>query len=96
MFDRDKDLNWKFFKDIWHYCGMTTPGGNRNELDARFVSLCATFNINSPTDAIVHDIYKSILRGHLINISSDLHPVLDKLITITLNLFKVSYTHIVT
>lgn len=72
---------------------MTTPGGNRNELDARFVSLCATFNIHRPAHGTVYNIYKSILRGHLIDFSEDMHRILDKLIKITLDLFKVCVRH---
>lgn len=90
MFDCDGDLKWKTFKDVCYFGAMTTPGGDRNELDARFVSLCATLNINRPTDAIAFNIYKSILRGHLADFSPDLHPISDTLIKMTLKLFKVS------
>lgn len=93
MFDCDRDLKWKIFKDVGYFCAMTTPGGDRNELDARFVSLCATLNINRLTDAIAFSIYKSILRGHLADFSPDLHPISDTLIKMTLRLFKVSAIH---
>lgn len=89
MFDCDRDLKWKIFKDVCYFCAMTTPGGDRNELDARFVSLCATLNINRPTDAIAFNIYRSILRGHLADFSPILHPISDTLIKITLRLFRV-------
>lgn len=89
MFGRDKDLNWKKLKDILYFGAMCTPGGGRTELDKRFVSLCATFNITAATDKTVHDIYQSILRGHLANFDAELLPISDKLIKITLKLFKV-------
>lgn len=96
MFDCDRDLKWKIFKDVCYFCAMTTPGGDRNELDARFVSLCAPLNINRPTDAIAFTIYKSILRGHLVDFAPDLHPITDTLIKMTLRLFKVSVSTLYT
>lgn len=89
MYDCDRDLKWKIFKDVWYFCAMTTPGGDRNELDARFVSQCATLFINRPTDAIAFTIYRSILRGHLADFSPILHPISDTLIKMTLRLFQV-------
>lgn len=90
MFDcESRDSKWKIFKDVCYFCAMTTPGGDRNELDPRFVSQCATFNINQLTDAIALKIYTSILRGHLADFTPILHPISDKLIKMTLRLFKV-------
>lgn len=89
LFDYEKDLKWKIFKDIRYFCAMTTTGGGRNELDARFISKCATLNINRPSDTIVYGIFKSILRGHLSNFATNLLPISDQLIKITLNLLKV-------
>lgn len=89
MFDRDKDLNWKNVKDTVYFGTMGTPGGARTKLDPRFVSLFATFNFPYPHDESVFYIYKSILRGHLTNFSAGLLPIADKLIKITLKLFKV-------
>lgn len=89
MFDCDRDLKWKIFKDVCYFCAMTTPGGDQNELDARFVSQCATLNINQATDAVAFTIFTSILRGHLADFAPVLHPISDTLIKMTLRLFKV-------
>lgn len=90
MFDcENRDLKWKIFKDVCYICAMTTPGGDRNELDARFVSRCTTFNVNQLSPAITFTIYASILRGHLADFAPVLHPISDTLIKMTLRLFKV-------
>lgn len=91
MFDCNKDLKWKIFRAVCYLCAMTTPGGDRNELDPRFVSQCATFNINQASDAVVLTIYASILRGHLTDFAPVLHPISDILIRMTLRLFKVCH-----
>lgn len=88
-FDRDKDLNWKYLKDILYYGVVTVPGGGRIQLDERFVSLCATFNVLGPSEATIFVIYQSILRGHLAEFASDLLPVADKLICLTQKLLQV-------
>lgn len=88
-FDRDKDLNWKYLKDILYYGVVTVPGGGRIQLDERFVSLCAIFNVLRPSEGTIFVIYQSILRGHLADFASELLPISDKLIRLTYKLLQV-------
>lgn len=88
-FDRDKDLNWKYLKDILYYGVVTVAGGGRVRLDERFVSLCAVFNVTAPSEQTIFAIYQSILRGHLNDFAPELLPISDKLINITQKLLQV-------
>lgn len=89
IYSGTENTEWRIFKDVHYYCVMTTPGGGRNGLDARFVSLCSTLNINQPSDKIKYYIFQSILRGHLYNFPTNLRNISDTLMKITLKLFKV-------
>lgn len=44
---------------------MGVAGGGRNEVDPRFMSMFAVFNLVFPADATLQHIYSSILSGHL-------------------------------
>lgn len=89
-FDRDKDLNWKYLKDVLYYGVATVPGGDRMRLDARFVSQCAVFNVMAPAERTICTIYQSILRGHLSgSFSTDLLPIAEKLIDVSHKLLMV-------
>lgn len=85
LFNSDNGWKWKLFEDIRYFCAMTTAADSgKNQLDERFVSLCALMNISQMP--YIRDIYQAILCGPF---SSDLHPTLNKLMKITVNLFKV-------
>lgn len=60
-----KDLTWKSLKDLGYIAAMGKPGGGRNPVDPRFISLFSTYNITFPADASLKKIYSSILSGHL-------------------------------
>lgn len=59
-YDR-KDLLFKNVRDTQFVAAMAPPGGGRNELDPRFVSLFTVFNIMFPEDESIHTIYAQIL-----------------------------------
>lgn len=90
MFGRDKDLNWKKFKDLKFFAAMGSAGGGKNEVDSRFLSKFAAFNVIFPDDDTLKHIYNSILKGHLDIFNKELIPICDLLIEITLKIFKVS------
>ena len=92
MYDRDKDLNWKKFKDLTFYAAMGCAGGGRNEVDTRFISMFSVFNIAFPNDISLVQIYLSIFKGHLVtaNFDEKLLFLSDILVDMTLRLFKVS------
>lgn len=89
-FNRDKDLNWKNLKDILYYGVVTVPGGGRIQLDERFVSLCAVFNVIAPCEQTILTIFQSILGGHLADFSPELLPISEKLMSSTHTLLQVT------
>lgn len=93
MYDRGKDLNYKKFKDLTFYAAMGCAGGGRNEVDPRFISMFAVFNIVFPNDESLQQIYVSIFKGHLRNsgaFKEELIDMADFVVAMTLRLFKVS------
>uniref|UniRef100_A0A182TQL6 AAA+ ATPase domain-containing protein n=1 Tax=Anopheles melas TaxID=34690 RepID=A0A182TQL6_9DIPT len=92
MFDRSKDLSWKKFKDMSFLAAMGRAGGGRNEVDSRFISMFSVINIIFPNDSTLRHIYASILKGHLEPFAPDLGDNADKLIEMTLALFKTLVT----
>ncbi|SPP80284.1 dynein heavy chain 10, axonemal [Drosophila guanche] len=90
MYDRDKDLNWKKFKDMTFYAAMGTAGGGRNEVDPRFISMFSTYNIVFPNDESLVQIYSSIFKGHLqfIKFPERFMTIADIIVVMTLKLFK--------
>lgn len=91
LYNRHKDLNWKKLKDLIYFAAMGRAGGGRSEVDPRFISMFAVYNVHFPNNDTLRHIYSSILKGHLQagNFNIDLLPVVDKIIMMTLNLFKV-------
>lgn len=92
MYDRDKDLNWKKFKDLTFYGAMGCAGGGRNEVDPRFISMFSVYNIIFPNDESLLQIYISIFKGHLQQggtFDPKLYPIADVIVQMTLRLFKV-------
>lgn len=91
MYDRDKDLIWKKFKDLTFYSAMGCAGGGRNEVDPRFISMYSVFNLIFPNDESLAHIYSAIFKGHCIKggFKEDLLKICDMIVEMTLNLFKV-------
>jgi len=91
MYDRDKDLNWKKFKDLTFYAAMGTAGGGRNEVDPRFISMFSTYNIIFPNDESLIQIYSSIFKGHMkyVKFQEQYMMIADMIVHMTLKLFKV-------
>lgn len=91
MFGRDKSLKWMIFADLEYFAAMGVAGGGRNEVDTRFISQFAVFNVHFPHDSTVQHIYSSILRGHVAEYTPEIINIADTLIGMTLKLFKVFY-----
>lgn len=72
------------------FTAMGKAGGGRNEVDPRFVSMFAVFNLVFPADETLLHIYSSILVGHLAIFSEEVQGLANVLIQMTLNLYKVS------
>ena len=87
-YDRGKDLNWKTMKDIDYVAAMGKPGGGRNDVDPRFISLFSVFNMTFPSEASLLHIYNSILAGHVQPFSEDIRAAVEVLTQMTLDLYK--------
>ncbi|EFJ08822.1 hypothetical protein SELMODRAFT_131043 [Selaginella moellendorffii] len=72
IYDRGKELNWKFIKDVQYVGAMGRPGGARNNVDPRFISLFAVLEIQFPSNQSLSHIYNAILEAHAKNLASDI------------------------
>lgn len=112
MYDRGKDLGWKYFVDICKfycfvsivvivyvklffnlsdvYAAMGKPGGGRNEVDPRFISMFSVYCMVFPSDDTINHIFFSILSGHTYNFNVDVQSTVTTILKMTLILYKVS------
>eukprot|EP00163_Fabomonas_tropica_P031148 TRINITY_DN730_c1_g1_i6.p1 TRINITY_DN730_c1_g1~~TRINITY_DN730_c1_g1_i6.p1 ORF type:complete len:4200 (+),score=1431.71 TRINITY_DN730_c1_g1_i6:1002-12602(+) len=88
MYDRGKDLKWKNLLDVQFIAAMGPPGGGRNAVDPRFVSLFNMFNISSPSQDSLYRIYDSILEAHLDSFSGEVKNAGSVITKITLELYE--------
>ena len=88
LYDRGKELNWKKMKDFFYIGAMGPPGGARNPVDPRFVSLFNTFEIQFPTEDNLNTIYSSILTSHVSKLSSEIQGAAKMLTDVTLRLYN--------
>ncbi|XP_045502201.1 dynein axonemal heavy chain 10 [Colias croceus] len=89
FYDRGKDLNWKNLKDIGFLAAMGKAGGGRNDVDPRFISMFSVYNLQFPSEATLQRIYVSILRGHFAIFPEDVQDIVDKIVQMTLDLYKI-------
>lgn len=72
-----KELNWKNIKDVKFVSAMGRPGGARNHVDPRFISLFCTFEIQFPAAASLFHIYNCILEAHVQNLGAEVKVILS-------------------
>ncbi|EDQ84603.1 uncharacterized protein MONBRDRAFT_39235 [Monosiga brevicollis MX1] len=87
LYDRGKDLTWKFLRDLGYLAAMGKPGGGRNSVDPRFVSLFSVFNVTFPSQESLKTIYASILAGHLGSFSEEVRSLAPTLTDATMDLY---------
>ncbi|XP_011694340.1 PREDICTED: dynein heavy chain 10, axonemal [Wasmannia auropunctata] len=88
FYDRGRDLNWKYLKDIYYLAAMGEPGGGRNEVDPRFISMFSVYNVTFPTRETLNYIYTSILSGHLQTFSEEIQAIANGLVQLMLKLYE--------
>ncbi|MEW5308429.1 MAG: hypothetical protein WDW38_000392 [Sanguina aurantia] len=90
LYDRGKELGWKNMKDVQAVAAMGPPGGARNPVDPRFVSLFNTFEVQFPSTDNLRTIYASILSTHLLKLPNEdiKETVGNQLTDITLELYN--------
>ena len=76
------------FTDIFYFAAMGKPGGGRNDVDPRFISLFNVYNITFPSEESLFLIFDSILSGHTKPFSADIRDVVNIISKITLQLYK--------
>ena len=87
-YDRGKDLNWKAMKDMGWMAAMGKPGGGRNDVDPRFISLFSVFNMTFPEEAALFSIYNSILAGHMQPFTPEIQAIVGDITNMTMELYK--------
>uniref|UniRef100_A0A383W4S5 Dynein-1, subspecies f n=1 Tax=Tetradesmus obliquus TaxID=3088 RepID=A0A383W4S5_TETOB len=90
FYDRGKELSWKNIKDVQLVAAMGPPGGARNAVDPRFISLFSAFEVQPPSNDNLRTIYQAMLSKHLarLNNSDITQMVGDSLTDITLELYN--------
>ena len=87
FYDRGKDLNWKNLKDVQYVGAMGPPGGARNPVDPRFMSLFSVFEIAPPSRASLVRIYDTLLEYALAPFGDEMASVRANLTQHTLDLY---------
>jgi len=87
-YDRGKDLNWRYMKDLGWVAAMGKPGGGRNDVDPRFISLFTVFNMTFPSEESLFPIYNSILAGHTQSFCKEIQDVVPTITRMTMELYK--------
>jgi dynein heavy chain len=61
MYDRGKELDLRIYKDLFFLAAMGPPGGGRNHVDPRFISMFNVFNLTPPSDSVLKHIYRCVV-----------------------------------
>ena len=88
FYDRGKDLDLRMLKDIQYVGAMGPPGGGRNKVDPRFTALFNVYNLTSPTDTVLCQIYGSILKTYFREFSEDVKTIAEKITPVLLELYS--------
>lgn len=64
------------------------PGGGRNEVDPRFISLYNVYNITFPNEESLLHIFNSILEGHTRPFNEEIRYIVPKIAKMTLLLYN--------
>lgn len=67
---------------------MGKPGGGRNDVDPRFISLFTVFNMTFPAEESLYKIYNSILAGHAQPFAKEIQDIVPTITKITMELYK--------
>lgn len=79
----------KSFYEIDYLAAMGEPGGGRNEVDPRFISMFSVYNVTFPSSETLNYIYTSILSGHLQTFPEEVQSIANGLVQLMLELYEV-------
>jgi dynein heavy chain len=88
VYDRGKELNWKKMLDILPVAAMGPPGGARNNVDPRVITLYSVFEIQFPAMESLELIYESILKAHTSTLNEEIVQAASSLTATTLALYQ--------
>lgn len=88
FYDRGKELNWKSVRNFQFVAAMAPPGGGRNVVDPRFISLFNILNVAFPAESTIHRIYSQLLESHLDPFPDNIKEVGSKLTDLTIKLYQ--------
>lgn len=89
LFDRGKELHWKKMKDLQFVGSMGPPGGSRNHVDPRFISLFNVIEMQFPTSENLTAIFDTMLKQHCtIGLGEDTQSAIDAITPMTLSLYE--------
>ncbi|VVD00171.1 unnamed protein product [Leptidea sinapis] len=94
FYDRGKDLNWKHLKDIGFLAAMGKAARALIvtliwQVDPRFISMFSVYNLQFPSESTLQRIYISILQGHFAAFPEEIQEIVDKIVQMTLDLYKI-------
>lgn len=69
---------------------MGKAGGGRNEVDPRFISLFAVFNMSLPSHNVLFHIFSTILKAHVHDFLEAVQSIVNPLTRATLKFYSVS------
>lgn len=75
-------------KDLGWVAAMGKQVGGHNDVDPRFISLFAVFNMTFPEEESLFLIYNSILEGHTANFSPEIKAIVSDITKMTMELYK--------
>lgn len=89
MYQQGSDLSWRSLKDMTYVAAIGPPGGGRQSLDPRFVSLFTVYHALPPSDDSAFTIFGSVLLGHLSNgFTRKLMSYVDQFTNLSLRVYK--------
>lgn len=87
LYDRDK-LFWKEIRDVIITAACAPPGGGRNPLTARFVRHFAMLNIPPPTDNLLKNIFRAIMKGFLSEFSNAVRDLAEFIVSAAVDVYQ--------
>lgn len=73
---------------------MGPPGGARNAVDPRFISLFMAFNVQFPSNQNLNTIYDAILSSHVVKFPEAIISASKPLTSLTLELYEYIVDHL--
>jgi len=87
-YDKTKDLSWFKVVALQYVAAMGPPGGGRNPVDPRFISLFNTFCVAFPDSNALNSIYSSMIKGHAVAFDAGVQGTVENITSATMELYN--------